>query len=225
MSIRFFTDSHHAPTRSSDHPFRHCERSLSLIKSCFNTLSKECEAVIFGGDAIMATFDESYSYHETLMQEFGAAARQSPVPFHAIAGNHEYDYFRDLATLSALTGLPYGNNVIDLADGQRLILVNDQFHCDDFLVLYPFTDQSMEFVQKAIESAPTNMITLMTHTPIDDFDAYRTRIVLRDSDPEYNFRSTPQICGKFLKTPARTVLCYPVIRITRISPPKTMWPI
>ena len=189
MSIRFFTDSHHAPERTPTRPFRYCEQSLPLIKDCLDSVGKDCEAVVFGGDAIQVAKDKPRAHYETLMAEFGAAARQSPVPFYAIAGNHEYDYFRDLDKLSALSGVAYGNKVIDLQDGQRLILVNEEFHCKEEVTLFPFSDHALDFVRHAVESAPGNMVTLVTHTPIDDFDSYFTKIVIRDFDPEYSFRS------------------------------------
>ncbi|MAE51790.1 MAG: hypothetical protein CMH27_08260 [Micavibrio sp.] len=206
MSIRFFTDSHHAPSRPSPKSSRHCERSLPLIQQCLNTITIDCEAVIFGGDAIMATYNQPQIYHETLMQEFGAAACQSRVPFHPVAGNHEYDYFRDLDRLSALTGLSYANKVIDLNDGQRLIFLNDQFHDHGLRILYPYTDESLDFVRTSMAEAPTNMITLITHTPIDDFGPHLAKTIRRKDDPAYSFRSNAGALRKLLENSGKNCL-------------------
>lgn len=206
MSIRFFTDSHHAPERSPSRPYRHCEKSLPLVKKCLDTAPKSCEAVVFGGDAIQVTKDKPRAHYESLLQEFGAAARQSSVPFYAIAGNHEYDYFRDMDKLSALSGVAYGNKIVDLQDGQRLILLNDKFHSKDEKILYPFSADTLDFVRDALENSPTNKITLVTHTPIDDFDLYFTKIVLRDFEPEYSFRSNAAALREILDKSGKSCL-------------------
>lgn len=207
MKIRFFTDAHHAHERTASRPHRYSEMALALTRECAATTPPDFDALVFGGDAIQQNKRATRPYHEDLLREFGAAVRQNTaVPVYAIAGNHEFDYFNDLGAVSALTGIAMHPPYLDTPDGQRLIFLNDKFHCQCERVLLPFSEENLGFLEQALRSAPGKAVTLFTHTPLDDFDEHLGKIVTRDYDAEFSFRTNTAAMRDIIEQSGKNVL-------------------
>lgn len=196
MKFRYFTDAHMERERAPYRPYRYSEMAADLMQDCLDTCPEDADYVVFGGDAIQLTRQKGAEHIEGLMQEFAAVAATSPKPFKFITGNHELDYFQNLDDISDLLGLDVQNEVIDTDDGHRLIFIHNPFHSKGTGTILPFTQEVIDFVEKAVNEAPTKSVTLFSHTPLDHTDEYEAKVLMHDGDPEYCFRpNTQEIVG------------------------------
>lgn len=206
MQCRFFTDTHLASQRTPNRPLRFCEQAFDLIDECVTTCPPDYDLIIFGGDSIQRNPKKSEQYHIDLLKEFKRAISPARVPFQYVSGNHEHDCFGDFNTIARHVGLPVENTIKDTVDGHRLIFINDAFHQKGIPHILPFSQKTLDFVQKAVDEAPTRSITLFTHTPINDFDHYIDIVNNRDGDSEYIFRPNAKSMRDILENSGKNCL-------------------
>lgn len=190
MKFRYFTDAHMEDERVESRPYRYSELAEGLIDDLVETSPDEMSYLIFGGDAIQMNRPKGQEHHENLVKKFMTAVSKTKAEFEMVAGNHDYDYFGSLEKLSDLFGIDINNKYIDTADGHRLIFINDpqKFHERGMGHIMPFSQETLDFVDGAVNSAPTKSVTLFSHTPLDHNDWYETKMLMHDGDPEYSFR-------------------------------------
>lgn len=206
MKCRFFTDSHLASERVATRPLRYCEQAFDLIQDCVITCPSDYDLIVFGGDSIQRNPKKSEQYHIDLLKEFRRATLPARVPFQYVSGNHEHDSLGDFNKIALHLGLPVHNHVHDTPDGHRLIFVNEAFHKTGINNILPFSQKTLDFVQKAVDTAPTRSVTLFTHTPINDFDHYVNMVNNRDGDSEYVFRPNAKSMRDILENSGKNCL-------------------
>ena len=206
MKCRFFTDSHLASERVASRPHRYSEQAFDLIQECVVTCPSDYNLIVFGGDSIQRNQKKSEQYHIDLLKEFKRAISPARVPFQYVSGNHEHDSLGDFNKIAKHIGLPVQNSINDTPDGHRLIFVNEAFHQIGIDHILPFTQQTLDFVQKAVDEAPTRSVTLFTHTPINDFDHYIDIVNTRDGDAEYVFRPNAKAMREILENSGKNCL-------------------
>lgn len=208
MKFRYFTDAHLEHERIDSRPFRYSEQSKDLIEQCVETSPDNLDYLIFGGDAMQMNRNKSREHHESLIAEFVAAVSKTKAEFRMVVGNHDYDYFRNLDDLSNMFGVELKNNYIDTNDGHRLIFINDPkpFHERGMGHIMPYSQETIDFVNMAVNSAPTKSVTVFTHTPIDHDDWYETKMLLHDGDPEYSFRPNSDEIRQILEESGKNCL-------------------
>ncbi|MFP4312884.1 MAG: metallophosphoesterase family protein [Alphaproteobacteria bacterium] len=188
MKFRYFTDAHMEDERTSSRPYRYSEQAEHLIRDCIQSCDNDTSHIVFGGDAIQLNKRKGKDHLEKLMRKFGSLAASAQQDFRAVAGNHDFDYFGTLAEVSKLWGIDVRNEYIDIFDGHRLIFINDSFHEKGLENLKPYSQDTIDFVERAVKNAPTKSVTLFSHTPLDHDDWYETKMLMHDGDPEFCFR-------------------------------------
>ena len=190
MKFRYFTDAHLDNDRTESRPFRCSELAEGLIGDLVDTSPDDLDFLVFGGDAIQMNRPKGQDHHEDMIKTFYAAVSKTKAAFEMVAGNHDYDYFGSLEKLSELMGIGLESKFIDTPDGHRLIFINDTepFHDRQLNHIKPFAQETLDFIEAAVNGAPTKSVTLFSHTPIDHTDWYETKMLMHDGDPEYSFR-------------------------------------
>jgi len=206
MKCRFFTDAHLASERAATRPFRYSEQAFDLIQECVVTCPSDYDLIVFGGDSIQQNSKKPEKYHIDLIQEFKRAIAPATVPFQYVSGNHEHDSLGGFNKVSHHVGLPVQNNVRDTPDGHRLIFVNEAFHQQGVGHILPFSQATLDFVQKAVDEAPTRSVTLFTHTPINDFPHYVDAVNAQDGDAEFVFRPNAKTMREILENSGKNCL-------------------
>lgn len=206
MKFRYFTDAHMEKVRAPYRPYRYSEMASDLMQKCLDTCPEDANYVVFGGDAIQLSRKKGREYIEGLMRDFGAVAATSPKPFKFITGNHELDYFHELSEISDLLGITVQNEVINTDDGHRLIFIHNPFHSKGTGTILPFTQENIDFVEKAVNEAPTKSVTLFSHAPLDHTDEYEAKVLMHDGDPEYCFRPNTQAMVDILENSGKNCL-------------------
>lgn len=206
MKFRYFTDAHMEDERTPSRPFRYSERAADLIEECINSCDDDANYIVFGGDAIQMNRGKGKPHLESLVNKFGRFASSAAKPFKFITGNHELDYFGGLKAVSGLVGIDVKNEVVDTDDGHRLIFIHSPFHKKGYPSILPFTDEAIDFIEKAVNEAPTKSVTLFSHTPLDHTDWYEMKVLMHDGDPEYCFRPNAAVVRDILENSGKNCL-------------------
>lgn len=193
MKFAHFTDLHYAAMRASFRKNRISELGLNLLGDMINKIDADTDFIANGGDFIQfeKTFDKSLdkiwmkAVHNTLLNSGFSVVSN--------IGNYDGERIGGLKEVGKLLDIPHGNYFFDHndknGDQHRVIILNQEFQdTPGDQMLFPWSDETLEFVQSALTTSPSQSVTFFSHTPCDDFDWQQANTALHGFNVSNNFR-------------------------------------
>lgn len=193
MKFTHCTDIHYAAQRASFRKNRISERGLELAQTMLLTLDPQTDFLVNGGDLIQFEKGLDPALDTIWMSAVRDAFNKSGLPVHYNIGNYDGERIGGLEAVGQLLGTPHTSYYFDHMDRNgtphRVIMLNQEFQAvPNDQMLYPWSDENLQLVERALRKSPSQSVTIFSHSPCDDFDWQQANTALRGYNVSNNFR-------------------------------------